>query len=106
MKKDDNPKTDEEAWAVEPPKKVGSKKRKALRVALIVAALGAIAFVGTVLIVGNSIAKQFETVHTPGLIGRTVPDTPNAAIQSDFGLDDGCAESFGMTIAGGKEEGE
>lgn len=64
---DEEPKTNEESWSVEPPKQE-SKKRKALRVALIVAALGAVALVGAVLIVGNSIQKQFESMPIGGLI--------------------------------------
>ncbi len=35
---DEEPKTNDESWAVEPPKKAASKKRKALRIALIVVA--------------------------------------------------------------------
>ncbi len=40
---DEEAKTNEESWEVEPPKKTSSRKRKALRIALIVAALGAAA---------------------------------------------------------------
>ena len=53
----DEPKTDEEAWSVEPPKKVGSKKRKALRVALIVAVLAAAVAAGVVFY-GGAIRDQ------------------------------------------------
>ena len=62
MKKGDNPKSNEDAWAVEPPKKGGNKKRKALRVALIVAVLAAVGAAGVVFC-GNAICDR--VIHHP-----------------------------------------
>ncbi len=61
MKKDDNPKLNEDAWAVEPPKKGGNKKRKALRIALIAAVLAATVATGMVLF-GGAIRDHFTVI--------------------------------------------
>ena len=52
---DGEPKTEEDGWTVEPPKKDHQRLKKALRVALIVAALGAVALVGVALFGENYI---------------------------------------------------
>lgn len=56
---DDEPKTNEEFWAVEPPKKASSRKRKALRIALIAAAIGAAAAAGACLY-GSYLKRQLR----------------------------------------------
>jgi len=58
---DEEPKQKEESWAVEPPKKDESKKRKALRVALIVAVLAAAVATGMVLF-GGAIRDHFTVI--------------------------------------------
>ena len=103
---DEEPKTKEESWAVEPQKKGGNKKRKALRVALIVAALGTVALVGVGLVVGNSIRKQFKPMYL-GLFGEN-PHTAKVCVdqrnQAQYAND--FAESTGNTIAGGHDGAE
>ena len=67
---DEGPKTNEESWTVEPSKKVASKKRKALRIALIVAALGAAAAataIGVILFGGKDKADVSHE-HTLGIL--------------------------------------
>lgn len=58
----DEPKTNEDAWSVEPARKDHQRLKAVLRVALIVAALGAVALVGAALIFGNSIREQLQPV--------------------------------------------
>jgi hypothetical protein len=58
----DEPKTNEYDWSVEPPKKCGSRRRRVLRIALIVAALGVVAAgvlaAGAVLYLRDALEKR------------------------------------------------
>jgi len=98
---DEEPKQKEESWAVEPPKEGGRKAGKALRVALLVAALAAVAAGAGVILFGREIRRQFQEMACPGIIGTPVKSVENrSATYSDAGT----AESTGATIAGGYTE--
>ncbi len=87
---DEEPKTDEESWAVELPKKDGSKKRKALRVALILAAL---AIVVSVCVLFGSETRIPFGYPVPVIRGGPKPVEP---VDSETA----CAEDYGQRISG------
>ena len=75
----EEPKTNEESWSVEPPKQE-SKKRKALRVALIVAALGVVAAgvfaAGAVLYYGDEIRAMRDAFEKREPLGGDIVYEP------------------------------
>lgn len=92
MNDTDNNRDVEEAWAVEPPKKAAGKKRKALRIALIVAALGAAA-VAAVQYGGEMIRRRLS-LEIKGIWGNPVHEDGKPV------YDDGVGRLSGDVVEG------
>jgi hypothetical protein len=99
----DNLKENEDDWSVEPAKRDRRRLKTALRVALIVAALGAVAFAG-VMLFGESLAKRFLSQPMPGLI-ICDPTVGLKMEMEDCGQAARAAEC-GQTVSGAEYGGE
>lgn len=99
---DDEPRTNNDPWAVVPPMTVNSEKRKALRIALIVAALGAVAAAAVRYgggIIREKIRSDFRSKST-GVWGYPVREA--GAIETRINPDVSAAEEQGQRIDGGE----
>ncbi len=93
----EEPKTNEDNWSVEPPKKDHSRLKTVLRVALIVAALGAVMVAGVVLF-GKSIKQPLMGMVVVEPYGT--PSHPEIAQTIKQGDIEASAEDYGQSISG------
>ena len=91
----DEPKTKEDDWSVEPPKRDHRRLKKALRVALFVAALGVLTAAGFVLF-GGSLVKRF-------LPQPTIFPRPHKVVVETVDSEMTCAEDYGQSISGAED---